>query len=139
VLFVSQDWNIRHETGLLAEFGDLNDVPGGSWEWLTQSLQGVEQRPDESVCILSHVPMAPISFDLDERTRFAELVAPISEKVFANFAGHLHVDYEEEFPQKGYATYVTDALWDDENTVRAVQVLGNKAERAYEQELVILD
>lgn len=139
VLFISQDWNVRGLTGPLSEFGDFNDVAGGSWEWLTAELEGASERPDESIVLLSHVPMAPAVFDIAERERFAELVTPIGDKVFANFAGHLHVDYEEEFPEVGYTTIVTDATWDDEVTVRRVRVLGNGVGMRYEQELVVIE
>ncbi len=139
VLFVSQDWNIRHLHGNLAEFGDFNDVPGGSWEWLEAALDGAEQRLDESVVLLSHVPMAPAIFRVDDRARFADLVAPIGDKVYGNFAGHLHVDYDEDFPEAGYSTFVTDATWDDEVRIRLVRVLGNEVERRYEHQLLNLD
>jgi hypothetical protein len=139
VLFVSQDWNIRHLDGNLAEFGNFNDVPGGSWEWLEASLDGADQRPDESIVVLSHVPMAPAVFRLDERARFADLVAPIRDKVYGNLAGHLHVDYEEEFPEAGYSTFVTDATWDDEVRIRLVRVLGNESARSYVHESIVLD
>jgi len=138
VLFVSQDWNVRDETGILAEFGEFNDVPGGSWEWLDAALQGAESRADESVVLLSHVPMAPVAFDVEERARVAARIATLKDKVFANFAGHLHVDYEEDFPEAGYSTFVTDATWDDEITLRRVSVFGDGERMSYEQELVVV-
>lgn len=139
VLFVGLDWNIRHLSGNLAEFGDFNDVPGGSFEWMLDALEGVDERPDESVVLLSHVPMVPGVFYVADRENFAELLAPIASKVFGNFVGHLHIDHDEEYPEAGYSTHVTDATWDDRNTIRIVDVLGNDARRAYEQELVVLD
>lgn len=139
LLFISQDWNVRDTTGIMAEFGELNDVEGGSWEWLDAALEGVEERPDESVILLSHVPMAPVAFDLEERERFASRIAPVKTKVFANFAGHLHVNYEEHFLDAGYSTYVTDATWDDEITLRRVSVYGDGERMSYEQELVVVE
>lgn len=139
VLFISQDWNVRDTTGIMAEFGELNDVKGGSWDWLGAALQGAEDRADESILVLSHVPMAPVSFDLEERARFAELIAPIRDKVYANFAGHLHVDYEEEFPGAGYSTFVTDATWDDAISLRRVSVYGDGERMNYQQHLVVVD
>jgi hypothetical protein len=138
VLFVSQDWNVRDATGILAEFGEFNDVPGGSWEWLDAALADAGSRPKESVILLSHIPMAPVAFDVSERARFAARIAKIKDKVFANFAGHLHVDYEEDFPDAGYSTYVTDATWDDEITLRRVSVSGDGAAMTYVQELVFV-
>ena len=139
VLFVSQDWNARGVTGVLGEFGELNDVSGGSWEWLEAALSDAPERPDESIVLLSHVPMAPGFFDVAERARFSDLVTPIGDKVFANFAGHLHDDYEEEFPESGYTTVITDATWDDEITVRRVSVSGDGASMSYAQELVVIE
>jgi len=139
VLFISQDWNVRDATGIMAEFGEFNDVEGGSWDWLGAALQGAETRPDESVLVLSHVPMAPVSFDLEERGRFADLIATIRDKVYANFAGHLHADYEEEFPEAGYSTFVTDATWDDSISLRRVSVYGDGERMTYLQELVVVD
>lgn len=139
VLFVGLDWNIRHLSGNLAEFGNFNDVPGGSWEWLLSSLVGVEERVDESVVLLSHIPMLPGIFYVADREAFAELVQPIGDKVYGNFAGHLHIDHDEEFEDAGYHTHSVDATWDDTLSIRLVTVLGNEVERAYEQQRLILD
>ncbi|MEE2830064.1 MAG: metallophosphoesterase [Myxococcota bacterium] len=139
VLFISQDWNARGVSGALGEFGELNDVAGGSWSWLESALTGASERPRESIVLLSHVPMAPAVFDLAERERFAALVSPFGDQIFANFGGHLHVDYEEEFVEAGYATYVTDATWDDEITLRLVEVWSDGLAMSYEQELIVVD
>ena len=138
VRFVGVDWNIRHLSGNLAEFGDFNDVPGGSWEWLEDSLQDAATRPEESVLLLSHVPMLPAVFSIAERDRFADLLAPIRDRVFGNLAGHLHIDVVEEYPEEGYVTWVTDATWDDMNAIRVVRVQGNEVARSYTQEVVEL-
>ncbi|MCO4771128.1 MAG: metallophosphoesterase [Deltaproteobacteria bacterium] len=139
VLFVGLDWNIRHLTGNLAEFGDFNDIPGGTHEWLASQLEGEEERLDESVLLLSHVPMLPGTFTIAEREEFATLIEPVKDKVFANLAGHLHVDIFDEDFDAGYETWVTDATWDDTNLIRIVRVLGNDVERAYEREAIVLD
>ncbi len=139
VLFVGVDWNIRHLSGSLAEFGNFNDVPGGSWEWLLESLDGVEERLDESVVLLSHVPMLPGLFYVADVDTFEGLVQPIADKLYGNFAGHIHFNHDEEFPEAGYHTHVTDATWDDNLSIRLVNVTGNEEARAYEQQLLILD
>ena len=139
VLFVGLDWNIRHLTGNLAEFGDFNDVPGGSYEWMLDAFEGVQDRPDESVVLLSHVPMVPGVFYVADRETFAELLSPIADKVYGNLAGHLHIDHDEEYPEAGYSTHITDATWDDRNTIRIVDVFGNATLRSYEHELIVLD
>ena len=138
VLFVGLDWNIRHLTGNLAEFGDFNDVPGGSYEWMLESFDGVTERAAESVVLLSHVPMVPGVFYLSDRQGFAELLEPIADRVYGNFAGHLHIDHDEDYPEDGYSAHVTDATWDDANTLRVVSVSGNAEARAYAQELIVL-
>lgn len=139
VRFVGLDWNIRHLTGNLAEFGDFNDVPGGTHEWLMDSLDGQTERLDESILLLSHVPMVLGTFSLAQRAEFAALIAPVKDKVFANLAGHLHIDaFHEEF-DAGYETWVTDATWDDANTIRLVRVSGNEVGLGYEREPVVLE
>jgi hypothetical protein len=139
VLFVGVDWNIRHLSGALAEFGNFNDVPGGSWEWLLGELDGVEERLDESVVLLSHVPMLTPLFYVADIETFDSLVQPIASKFYGNFAGHIHINHDEEFPEAGYHTHVTDATWDDNLSIRLVNVTGNEVERAYEQQLLILE
>ncbi len=139
VRFVGLDWNIRHLTGNLAEFGDFNDIPGGTHEWLAASLDGQQDRRDESILLLSHVPMLPGTFTLAERAVFADLIRPLEDKVFANLAGHLHVDIFDSDEDAGYETWVTDATWDDTNLIRLVRVSGNEVERRYAREPVVLD
>ncbi len=63
----------------------------------------------------------------------------MTPSISINFAGHLHVDYDEDFPDAGYSTFVTDATWDDEVRIRLVRVLGNEVERRYEHEPLALD
>jgi hypothetical protein len=138
VLFVGVDWNIRHLSGNLAEFGDFNDVPGGTHEWLANTLAGETERPDDSILLLSHVPMLTGTFNLEQRAEFADLVEPVKDKLFANLAGHLHVDIFEEDHDAGYETWVTDATWDDTNRIRLVRVSGNEVERRYAREPVVL-
>jgi len=139
VLFVGLDWNIRHLTGNLAEFGDFNDVPGGTHEWLVGSLEGQNDRLDESIILLSHVPMVLGTFSLTQRAEFAERIAPVKDKVFANLAGHLHIDaFQEEF-DAGYETWITDATWDDVNLIRLVRVSANEVEVRYERESVVIE
>jgi hypothetical protein len=70
---------------------------------------------------------------------YAELISTIADKVYANFAGHLHVDYDEEFPEEGYSTFVTDATWDDAINLRRVSVFGDGQRMTYEQHLVVVE
>lgn len=139
VLFVGLDWNIRHLSGNLAEFGDFNDVPGGTHEWLVDSLEGETERRDESILLLSHVPMLLGTFSIAQREEFAEVIAPVRDKVFANLAGHLHLDFFDEDLDAGYETWVTDATWDDVNMIRLVRVSGNEVERRYAREAIELE
>lgn len=139
VLFVGVDWNIRHLSGNLAEFGDFNDVPGGTHDWLLDSLDGETERADESIVLLSHVPMVLGTFSVAEKAAFAELLEPVRPKVFANFAGHLHIDAFDEDFEAGYETWVTDAIWDDVNMIRLVTISGNGARMEWAQEAIELE
>ena len=89
--------------------------------------------------LLSHVPMLPGLFYVADVDTFEGLVQPIADKLYGNFAGHIHFNHDEEFPEAGYHTHVTDATWDDNLSIRLVNVTGNEAARAYEQQLLILD
>jgi hypothetical protein len=86
---------------------------GGTWRQL-----GAE----ENVVLFSHHPMVqqPGGFFVDDWDAIVRLVSPEAHRVAAAFAGHLHIDQEVRGTDAGYDVFVTDATWDDENTVRVV-------------------
>jgi hypothetical protein len=138
VLFLGLDWNIRGIGGLAAEFADLHDFEGGSWPFLLESLEGVEDRPRESVALLSHIPLMAGALSVDEVEKVDSTTSPLADQIHAAYAGHMHVTYDLYNKPGGYEVLVTDATWDDENVIRVVEVLGNGEEMQYVQELVEL-
>ena len=66
------------------------------------------------------------------------VIAPYGELIAAAYAGHYHFDGAETNSNAGYDVFVTDAIWDDENTVRVVEVHGNGQRFEYVQSLEIV-
>ncbi len=131
VHFFALDWCVRGIKGALAEFGDLNDYTGGTWPWLeTELAEVVAAGPaQESIVLLSHIPMMGGMFDTIEWPIIGELFEPHAELVWANYAGHLHGPIE--MPGPGFTMWTADATWDDQNTVRLIEVRGNSSRFAY--------
>lgn len=135
--WVGLDWCSRDPSGLYSEFAELHDVDGGTFPYFADTLLAFEATQDESVLLFSHHPMHLGSFDLAEMEAITGVTAP--QQVAANWAGHIHQTAEVDVPEGGYTAYVTDATWDDDNTVRVVRVLGNGVGYEYEQSLVIIE
>lgn len=136
VLFVGADTIVRGVRGSLGELGSLNNYEGGTWPYLTEVLSDAEFRPLESIVLAGHVPMMLGSLDLQQMAEVETLIGPVGDWVHGHYAGHLHIDYEEDIYEAGYELFVTDATWDDEITLRIVNVAGNEQEMVYTQELV---
>ena len=136
MLFVALDWNIRGIGGLAAEFADLHDFDGGSWPFLVESLDGAHARPEESILLLSHIPLMAGALDVEEVGQVNTLTSPLSSRIDAAYAGHMHVTYDLYNKPGGYEVLVTDATWDDENVIRIVDVYGDGQAYSYVQELV---
>ena len=66
------------------------------------------------------------------------LCVRVGEYVYAHFAGHLHIDHEQNLEESGIDLFVTDATWDDEIRLRVVTVSANEHRVAYEHELVVV-
>jgi hypothetical protein len=135
---VGLDWNARIIGTLEGEMADLHDFEGGSWEWFASDLEQHGEGPDDSVVLFSHHPMhlSPGAFDLAEIELLDGLLSTYDDAVYANFAGHYHVSGDEVETERPLDIYVTDAIWDDTNTIRVVRVAGNAAVTEYEHELV---
>lgn len=140
VHLVGLDWCTRHVGGIEGEMADLHDFEGGSWQWLAGDLEALPEGPDDRVVFFSHHPMhlSPGAFDLAEIELLDGLLSAYDDAVFANFAGHYHVSGDESDPARPLDVYVTDALWDDVNTLRLVAVSGNATALHYAQSLVEL-
>ncbi|TNE89390.1 MAG: hypothetical protein EP330_11310 [Deltaproteobacteria bacterium] len=137
--WVGLDWVSRSEDNLLSELAELHDVPGGTLPFLSDLLLPLESTPAEDVLLFSHHPMHLGMFDLDEMQALTDVIGPVSGRVAGAYAGHAHIDAEVEVEDAGYTAWVTDATWDDEITVRMVDVWANRETHRYEQELVVLE
>ena len=138
VQILGLDWVSRAE-GLMSEFAELHDFDDGTIEWFESQLDGLRSdrfADTEDTLLFSHHPMHLPSFDLAEMERLTSLTAPVADRVAAAFGGHYHFDAEERIEEGGYDVFVTDATWDDENTVRLVEVHGNGAAFELVQELI---
>ena len=138
VLFVGLDTIVRGVSGRLGELGSLNDYPGGSWPFLEESVAEAEFRREESIVIAGHVPIMLGALDVQQMTEVATVLGPVGEYVYAHFAGHLHIDHEQDLEEPGIGLFVTDATWDDEIRLRQVRVLANERRFAYEHELIVV-
>lgn len=136
VLFVATDWCIRGVTGMAGEFGDLHDFEGGTWPWLMDALANVESRPKESVVLLSHIPLMAGALDIDEVGIVDAELFQIGDWIHGAHAGHLHVTYDVVNKAGGYNVFVTDATWDDEITVRVVDVSTDGESFSFYQDLI---
>jgi hypothetical protein len=85
-----------------------------------------------------HIPLMFGMLNVEQLEKVEVLIGPVADHVHAQYAGHLHIDYEETV-DAGFELYVVDATWDDEITVRMVEVSGNGERMAYDQELVVVE
>ena len=138
VLFVGLDTMVRGVDGRLGELGSLNDYPGGSWPFLQDTVSDAEFRQEESIVIAGHIPLMLGALDVQQMAEVATVLGPIGEYVYAQFAGHLHIDHEQNLEESGIDLFVTDATWDDEIRLRVVTVWSNEQRFAYEHELVVV-
>lgn len=137
--FVALDWVSRSDSSVLGELAELHDFEDGTLPWLTAELETLDNAPSEDVLLFSHHPMHTPSFNLEQLDRLTGLLGPLEGRIAANWAGHYHVNFEEEVEDGGYEVFVTDATWDDENTVRVVEVWSNGTTHEYRQELIVLE
>ena len=132
------DWVSRSESNLYSEFAELNDFEGGTLPFFTDQLGTLEAGPDEDVLLFSHHPMHIGAFDLAQMAALAEVTGPIDGRVAGAYAGHIHLDAAVEVEDGGYTAFVTDATWDDQNTVRLVEVWSDGVTHTYVQRLEIV-
>ncbi len=136
VHFVAVDWCARAAYGALAETGELHDFEDGTLPWFTDDLAAAQVTATDSVIMASHIPMHLGLFDLDELGQLETLLLQYEDLVYAQFAGHIHVDVEEVVGDDLYTVYITDATFDDELRVRMVEVSSNGQRFEYAHELV---
>lgn len=141
VHFVGLDWCSRQIGVVEGEMADLHDFAGGTWGWLEEDLAGMGDGPDRRVVFASHNPMhmSPGAFDVTELETLDALLGAYADALYASFGGHYHGNGEEADDERSIEVYVTDATWDDELTVRLVQVSGNGEAMAYAHEIVEIE
>lgn len=125
VHFVATDWSSRK-----ADDADLHNFPGGTWPWFVDDIASCQKNKNENIVVLSHPPMchylglARYSLTPPEFSFMKDFTAQYSDHIYANFAGHLHVNGVMDVKNSGgYKVYLTDGTFDDENSVRIVFVL----------------
>ena len=138
---ITLDWAARTEAPILSEMGDLHDFEGGTWSFFESEINSLTDQKENSVLLLSHIPMylTPGGFDVAETERVVGLTNAYSELLYANFSGHFHLNAEVELEDGGFEVFVTDAIWDDEITIRMVEVWQNDHRVDYVQELIELE
>lgn len=131
VHFVALDWCTR--TG--GETADLNDYPGGTWPWFTKDVKRAAKGTHNRIVMLTHLPMHVNFFyevfSKEEQAAVDEFLHPFADFVYADFAGHYHFNWLGRNARGGYDFFVTDATWDDKNTIRLVEVRKNEEENAF--------
>lgn len=128
VRFISADWSSRERHPLWGETPDLHNFEGGTWPWLTDQLESADRAKDNNLILLSHMPLfeGPGGLVTEEAEQAVELLSTHQDAIWANLAGHLHVDTSMEWERAGIEVHVTDATWDDINRVRIVNVDANE-------------
>jgi len=133
------DWKTRKG----GEHADLHAEPGGTLSWLKEELKSCRDRPPNSVVLFTHLPMHMNYFyrvfTKKEDAAVAEITRASDGILFANFAGHYHINWDQQRPEWGYDLSVTDATWDDELTIRVVGVEGTPEGFTYANRLVVLE
>ena len=75
-------------------------------------------------------------FSRKEQAAVEEFLGPYGEFVYANFAGHYHFNWHGVSLRGKYDYFVTDATWDDGNTIRVVEVREAEGAFAYEHGMI---
>lgn len=124
VHFVVADWVSR-----TPEDGDLNNFTDGTWQWFVDDVVDCPKNKKENIVILSHHPMCrylgfpQYSFTDEEFDVIADFTSDYADYIYANFAGHFHFNsIANRESQAGYSSYITDATFEDANTIRIVHV-----------------
>ena len=137
---IGLDWASRDSGRIEGEMGNLHDYEGGTWEFLEESIADVSELMDNSVILATHIPMMKGAFYTTEVERFAALFESDREKIAMNLGGHLHVNAEQFAVASGaYDMFITNAIWDDEATVRLIDVYADDSGFVFEQRIVEID
>ena len=135
--FITVDWSARTNQSIFSEMGDLHDFDGGTFEFFESEITALNGQKENSVMLLSHIPMymSPGGFDVAEADKISGLTNAYSDLIYADFAGHFQVNADTEFEDGGFEVFITDAVWDDEITIRLVQVWEDNSGFSYVHEI----
>ena len=139
---IGLDWASRDPGRVEGEMGNLHDYEGGTWEFLVESVADVSELMDSSVILATHIPMmmSPGAFDADEMAQLASLFSPNRDKIAMNLGGHFHVNGEQYALAEGaYDMFLTNAIWDDEATVRLIDVYMDKSGFVFHHRVIEID
>lgn len=151
--FVCCDF-VSREKG--SEAGNLNDFPGGSWEWFKRDIENCPKDKKENIVIITHIGMfrtgIPFAdkylFDERQMKKIKNFTADYSEHIAADYAGHIHQNWHHNVSSglfnSLYDVWTTDETWSDkrfpeifdrEGTVRWVEVSHKDEKIEYTQHI----
>lgn len=138
VRLIALDWASRlpSSEGIWTEFGYIHDFEGGTKAFLESELSMISASKEGATLFLTHIPMMIGSFDAEKMDVISTTVEAYTDRIYANFAGHMHVNVEDDSRDRGYEVYVTNAVWDDVITIRMLDVYQNSNAVYFEQELI---
>lgn len=141
VHFLGLDWCTRERGDIVSEQADIHAFDGGTWPFFRDTLEAWRDAGDDSIVLLSHHPMHAAlfglgSFSAREMGAVEALTGPRAAALHANFAGHYHVNWQEDLPRAGYRVYVTETLEEGPLTIRLVRVHRTSGGFSYEHRLV---
>ena len=145
--FVAADWSSRAGAGLEGEQADLHDFTGGTLPWFTSDLENCPKDFGENIVMLSHHPMhvTPLiqdmevaSFSREEVNVIETLTASYGDNVYADIAGHYHVQWQETRAAGRYELFVTEAIHVAAKSFRLVRVYSDGASFSYDHSKILV-
>lgn len=137
VRFIGLDWNSRELDPLWGETPDLHDFDGGTLPFLADELAALDAGPAGRAILLTHMPMffGPGGYLDDEAAQLIDVLDTHPGAVHHNLCGHLHGNGTHLWEEAGITVLLTDATFDDANTVRVVEVWASADAVVLESEL----
>jgi len=133
--FIVADWCARGIGDLAGELGYLHDFEGGTWPWFEEEIASNGSGAPNHVVILSHIPMHNGTFERETMQPIESLIAPYKDYVYADLAGHTHLNYDMAIADL-YEVYVTAATWNDDDPLRVIGVAKSGDAFVYSHELL---
>jgi len=141
--FLGIDWCTRIRIPIIGEQADLHDFPGGTFPWFQEDIEYAPKDFAENILMMSHHPMHDLTlgiggFDFREQRMVEDFTRQYGKHVFANFAGHYHLNWHTIRFRGQFELIMTDGTWDDENTIRIVRVENDGRSFSYSHQLVVI-